>query len=103
MTVLLERDLEAEKVDIGLDLSNSSGVTTVAAIYAGGSAARDGQLQPGDVSAARIELSRAMGAASFQLILRCEWQVLRKVVSCHLASHSTLHTSDRLITRSRDR
>ncbi|KAL1502923.1 hypothetical protein AB1Y20_010995 [Prymnesium parvum] len=38
-----------ERGDLGLDLSNESGVTTVASVYPEGSAAREGQLRPADV------------------------------------------------------
>ena len=49
LKVMLEQDMQHYRVDLGLYLSNETGVTTVAAIYPGGSAAREGQLRSGDV------------------------------------------------------
>ena len=49
LKVTLEHDMRDGRVDLGLDLSNETGVTTVAAICPGGSAAREGQLRSGDV------------------------------------------------------
>lgn len=49
MSVVLERGASSERVDLGLDLSNETGIATVAAIYPEGSAAREGQLRAGDV------------------------------------------------------